>query len=58
MTVAELIAELQKRPPAAPVYVWEGDYNDYLLVDSVSEPMRERMRGFCLPVGAVVVRGT
>ena len=57
MTVAELIAELRKQPPDAPVYVWDGDRDQWTSADEVwlgATPIRA---GSTLPAGAVAVSG-
>lgn len=57
MTVTELIAELRKLPPDAPVYVWDGDNDRWTSADEVwlgATPIRT---GSTLPAGAVAVSG-
>lgn len=56
MTVAELIAELQKRPPESPVYLWDTRERfrpaKQLSYPAGAPPKHDDTR---LPVGAVVI---
>jgi hypothetical protein len=57
VTVKELIAELRKMPPEAPVYVFDGDQNRWETACDVWRAADPPRKGSTLPPGAVAIGG-